>query len=570
MRLRTASLIALGLALSLPALLAAAAQTDDGPAPLVAPHSVDLPQDASQAIVPTLHVTSREIVVDVMVTDANGNAVRGLKQSDFSMKEDGHPQPIRSFREFGAAKPLPAHRLPVLPPNVYTNFQETPATGPVNIILIDALHSNFVGIYHALQGVSQYLNGMPQGTQLAIFWLSESGLHMLQGFTTDPALLRRAVQTLRIDIGSLQDRYAMDRVTIDALNQIAAYVSWIKGRKNLLWFTSGMPVHLIRDGGYSWSSGSSSDRISDSLFMGTSAGPDMGMIHRLMDTYELFSAEQIAVSPIDPGGVVGLGTGQMMAEEVAEQSGGVAYYNNNDLKSLVAEAINDGAHFYTLSYVPPRKKNDGHYHSIKVGLDKPDLHLVYRTGYNSEDPKPPEQFAGPALIKASLEGKAPMATQLLFDATVRPAASTAAAPAPVPAAKHKSKKPVQRTPYDLLYAIPQSQITFADGPDNTHNANLEFALTAYDIYGKFLGRHSQNVTLALTDEKYLRFIQAPLQFHELIYFYPGPLFLRVGVLDGVSNKVGTLEVSVNVQKGSIAPCPPRCPLPKPAPAPATH
>jgi hypothetical protein len=163
-----------------------------------------------------------------------------------------------------------------------------------------------------------------------------------------------------------------------------------------------------------------------------------------------------------------------------------------------------------------------------------------------------------------------MATQLLFDATVRPAASTAAAPAPVPAAKHKSKKPVQRTPYDLLYAIPQSQITFADGPDNTHNANLEFALTAYDIYGKFLGRHSQNVTLALTDEKYLRFIQAPLQFHELIYFYPGPLFLRVGVLDGVSNKVGTLEVSVNVQKGSIAPCPPRCPLPKPAPAPATH
>jgi len=289
-----------------------------------------------------------------------------------------------------------------------------------------------------------------------------------------------------------------------------------------------------------------------------------------MDTYELFSAEQIAVSPIDPGGVVGLGTGQMMAEEVAEQSGGVAYYNNNDLKSLVAEAINDGAHFYTLSYVPPRKKNDGHYHSIKVELDKPDLHLVYRTGYNSEDPKPPEQFAGPALIKASLEGKAPMATQLLFDATVRPAASTAAAPAPVPAAKHKSKKPVQRTPYDLLYAIPQSQITFADGPDNTHNANLEFALTAYDIYGKFLGRHSQNVTLALTDEKYLRFIQAPLQFHELIYFYPGPLFLRVGVLDGVSNKVGTLEVSVNVQKGSIAPCPPRCPLPKPAPAPATH
>jgi hypothetical protein len=294
----------------------------------------------------------------------------------------------------------------------------------------------------------------------------------------------------------------------------------------------------------------------------------MGMVHRLMDTYELFSAEQIAVSPIDPGGVAGLGMAQLRAEAVAEQSGGVAYYNNNDLKSLVAEAINDGAHFYTLSYVPPRKKNDGHYHSIKVELDKPGLRLVYRTGYNSEDPKLPEQFAGPALIKASLEGKAPVATQLLFDTMVRPAASAATAPAPASAAKHKSKKLVQRIPYDLLYAIPQSQITFADGPDNTHNASLEFALTAYDIHGKFLGRNSQNVTLALTEEKYQRFIQAPLQFHELIYFYPGPLFLRVGVLDGVSNKVGTLEVSVNVQKGYIAPCPPRRPTPMPPPAPA--
>src|SRR5208283_1940278 len=104
MRLRPASLIALGLILGLPAFLAAAAQTNDEPAPLVAPHSVDMPRAASQTSVPTLYVTSREIVVDVMVTDANGQPVRGLKQSDFSMKEDGHPQPIRSFAEFGAAK----------------------------------------------------------------------------------------------------------------------------------------------------------------------------------------------------------------------------------------------------------------------------------------------------------------------------------------------------------------------------------------------------------------------------------------------------------------------------------
>ena len=130
MRLRTASLIALGLALGLTAFFAAA-QTDDEPAPLVAPHSVDLPQDASQASVPTLHVTSREIIVDVMVTDANGNPVRGLKQSDFTIEENGKPQPIRSFREFGTEIPVAEPAPPKLQPGVYTNSQSTPAGGVV-------------------------------------------------------------------------------------------------------------------------------------------------------------------------------------------------------------------------------------------------------------------------------------------------------------------------------------------------------------------------------------------------------------------------------------------------------
>ena len=37
-------------------------------------------------------------------------------------------------------------------------------------------------------------------------------------------------------------------------------------------------------------------------------------------------------------------------------------------------------------------------------------------------------------------------------------------------------------------------------------------------------------------------------FHEQLAFFPGPLFLRVGVLDGVSNKVGTLEIPLTVPR----------------------
>ncbi len=571
MRLRPASLIALGLTLSLPALLAAAAQTDDGPAPLVAPHSVDLPQDASQASVPTLHVTSREIVVDVMVTDANGNAVRGLKQSDFSIEENGKPQPIRSFREFGTEIPVVEPAPPKLQPGVYTNSQSTPASGPVNVFLIDALHSDPVSIFRSLQSTTQYLNEMPQGTKVAIFLLSQSGTHMMQGFTSDRAVLLRSLSNNRANVqltlsGIEMDRYTKNRLTVEAFNQIAVYVASVKGRKNLLWFVPGIPVPLMRDGGYGWGNG------------------DMTLVHRLMDVYELFTAEQIAVSPVDPRGVVGLGMAQLRAEAVAEQSGGEAFYNNNDLKSLIAKAINHGSQFYTLSYIPPKQKDDGHYHHIKIELvDQPKLHLVYREGYNAERvPTLDAPAPGPALMKASMEGNTPAATQILFDVGVWPGSLANPAANPQPKADPKSK-PGKTVRYEIHYGFPPSEIAFTEDANGVLHGSLEFDAVAYDLIRRRVALLTQTVTMNLSPAEYDDFIaKHDFSFVQQLDLPPGAISLHVGILDNVTSKVGTLEVPIYVhplnarQRAAIppdaapAPCPPRCPMPEPAPAPATH
>jgi hypothetical protein len=123
-------------------------------------------------------------------------------------------------------------------------------------------------------------------------------------------------------------------------------------------------------------------------------------------------------------------------------------------------------------------------------------------------------------------------------------------PTPHPTSKPavKGKQPTQRAPYDLLIAIPQNQITYGATPGG-HTVNLQFAFDAYDLNGKFLGSHSQNFSFNLTPERYKQFIQAPVVFHERIAFLPGPLFLRVGVLDSVSNRVGTLEIPLTVPGG---------------------
>ena len=601
MRLRPASLIALGLTISIPAFVAAAAQTDDEPAPLVAPHSVDLPQDATQANVPTLHVTSREIVVDVMVTDANGNAVHGLKQSDFSIEETGKPQPIRSFREFGSEIPVAEPAAPKLPPGVYTNSQSTPVSGPVNILLIDALHSTPVDIFRGLQGAAGYLTTMPQGTKVAIFLLSQSGPHMLQGFTSDRDSLLRAVNNNRANVEltlSVQpmDRHTRDWVTVDAFNQIAAYVAGIKGRKNLLWIVPGIPVNLMRDGGYGWSATpSTSQNDRGGLFGNDFGGPDMGLVHRLMDVYERFTAEQIAVSPVDPRGVAetslglralaGQSMAHLRAEAVAEQSGGEAFYNSNDLKSAIAKAIDHGSQFYTISYIPPKQKDDGHYHLIKVAIvDQPGLHLVYRQGYNAERvPTLDAPAPGPALMKASMEGNTPAATQILFDVGVWPGYLTSSAatnPQSQPDAKSKSGKTVR---YEIHYGFPPSEIAFTEDANGILHGSLEFDVVAYDIYRKRVGLLTQTVPMTLSPQQYDEFVaKHAFSFVQKLDLPFGQISLHVGILDNVTSKVGTLEVPVYVrpvnpkQRAAIppdaapAPCPPRCPMPEPAPAPATH
>ena len=71
--------------------------------------------------VPTIKVTTRETILDVLVTDDKGQPVRGLKQSDFNVSEDGHPQPIRSFAEYDKetrppASPPPAWTIPTRRP----------------------------------------------------------------------------------------------------------------------------------------------------------------------------------------------------------------------------------------------------------------------------------------------------------------------------------------------------------------------------------------------------------------------------------------------------------------------
>ncbi len=141
---------------------------------------------------PTLKVTTQLTIENVTVTDAQGKPVHGLKQSDFTVKEDGKPQTIKNFEEFSTMR---AEAPPHLPPNVYTNRQSA-APSAVNILLFDNVTAGFEKpMWERLQAI-KYLKTMPEGTEVAIL-KEANGVSVVQGFTTDRNLLLTAIDSLK-------------------------------------------------------------------------------------------------------------------------------------------------------------------------------------------------------------------------------------------------------------------------------------------------------------------------------------------------------------------------------------
>jgi VWFA-related protein len=125
-----------------------------------------------QAPAATFKAETRAVEVDVVVLDSRGEPVKGLRREDFVVTEDGSPQTATFFEEHPSE----------------TAQSDTAA----NVLLIDTLNTPKEEQSFARRQVADYLKKMPAGASLAVFSLGQT-LRMVQGFTTDRAMLLAAV-----------------------------------------------------------------------------------------------------------------------------------------------------------------------------------------------------------------------------------------------------------------------------------------------------------------------------------------------------------------------------------------
>jgi len=204
-----------------------AISSSPSPSPITEPAEKN--SQAATPPVTTFKVSTKAVVVDVVVTDSKGHPVRGLNQQDFQLAEDNRPQDVRYFREFNdvdvsvqqpsdaqatttqasSAAPLgsttsasgtPGAPAPPAPsPNVFNNRARSSQSGAVTMVLFDMLNTPVSDQVYARQQLIKFLESKPKMSQFALCALSsgEYPLRLIQGFTADETLLLAAAKGKR-------------------------------------------------------------------------------------------------------------------------------------------------------------------------------------------------------------------------------------------------------------------------------------------------------------------------------------------------------------------------------------
>ena len=238
-----------------------------------------------------------------------------------------------------------------------------------------------------------------------------------------------------------------DRVlfTLEAMKGLARAVSGYPGRKNLVWLSGSFPVQI------------EPDPASTDPFRNV-----RGFEEQIRATSSLLATSRVAVYPVDVRGLqskgidisvataenqimtdvspgvaqgvtaaspsslgatitaesVALADDRATMKNIAEQTGGEAFVNTNDLGRVINRSLDDGATYYTLAYTPPKEDAGGGYHRVVVKIPNKNLKLAYRRGYYSIPQPTASGAVGTAALRAALQPGMPPATSMLLTTSV--------------------------------------------------------------------------------------------------------------------------------------------------------
>ncbi len=368
-------------------------------------------------------------------------------------------------------------------------------------------------------------------------------------------------------------------MTLRALVKLGLYLGSLPGRKNLVWLAGSFPVDILPN---------LNPTLANTNGIGAHIGgaDTQGHMAAIRDLAFLLQSSNIVVYPVDVRGVVdnglyigartgsgsaanevqtvtqGLGgfaltNGQIQGamETMASITGGRAYFNTNDISGSIVEAFNDGSNYYSLSYKPTKEHWDGKFRRIEVRVDERDLRLYYRQGYYAEiadKPKNPFHAPDPATGAAMLRGT-PEVSEIGFRLHLKPDGAVRTIPPMAPALRKRGASEEQQLTglaqhYELDLTIQPSDIQFSTVDGGKYQSDIAVSAIAYDPQGKMLNTIAGVFNSPLFPVTYSAIMHdaLDLSLHPGMELPVGRVYLRVGVRDLSSGKIGAFEVPLVV------------------------
>jgi VWFA-related protein len=497
----------------------------------------------------TLKVNSRLIVTDVTVVDDHGNPVHGLPKTSFHLFDNKKPQTIKSFEEHTYEQASEGTAQTKLGPNTFSNrMDELPAV--LDVLVIDTTNVEIEEQLYLSFQLMQFVKNLPAGRGVAIYARNGPVSVLLQSFTRDHALLMAAVRKAVPKLPPSGKEYLSD---LETLHQLAVYLAQLPGRKNILWFSGGSTSFLqdIATGEQSLPQ-AAGEVANDPLGGLQSAGvPGSDNSKAVRAVYDELEVGRIAVYPIDIRGLSSsngssISAQHMQMDDVAEATGGRAYYNGNGLAQVADKIVSQDASFYTLTYTPTDYQVDGAWHTIRLEVDGRGRQLGYRRGYYADGTdalsSSTESVRSGSATKATLPGTDDAlpnerSRQIVFDAHIDLEKREAG----------NQKLAKGTTAYSIHYSVPADALTQVT-VNGQQRVVLGLVAIAFNDDGVPTAREAQRMTLAVNAEKLKLTPQAPVSVEQNINLGKGTTNLYLAVWDMRSGRLGTLQVRLDLPK----------------------
>lgn len=573
----------------------------------------------AQDATPVIRATTRVVLVDVVATNNSGAPVTDLKPEDFTLEESGHKQKIAFF----SLEQRDQNQAPQeLAPYNYSNRpQFTAPSGPLTVILIDALNTPLQDQQRARQQLLRYVaNQLKAGQRIAVYALANH-LTKLQDFTSDPLDLRLAIEnffphnapgTLQaptdpghastavatltgingsVETGAqrataaavrgIQDFAAQETnfnlqvrmgTTVQALRSLSNNLAGYPGRKNLVWVAAVYPFLLAPEDTSAVELEHGSDPTAPPPLPNETGGAvqatdvSNSFNQEIRKTETMLSEAQIAVYPVDPRGLFNIsGTAdastsgldaagllqmgheygynvshsgsvvasqQSVMNDVAQQTGGKAFMNRNDIDNSIALASADGTTYYTLGYYPDKKKFDGSYRKFKVETSRPGVRLRYRAGYFAFDNTKSTPKERDAETMGALSSSSVNANKVYFDALVPP-----------------PDKPGNPAKIPVKFLVPASSFSAEDNGKGGQKVNLDFFIAVFNKDGKAVKIPRMTVDTTLPPEQWAQIQKVGMLVPmDIDLPAPGDYNLRLAVRDNRTGYVGALSAQLSLPK----------------------